>query len=84
MALASNTDFAALADYLGDPRLAAAFLDGLVDGAVIQGSAIKTTQPKCPSGTSMVEKVIPLAGEDDTQRSALGWRAGSGDARPGA
>ena len=34
-ALATNIDFAAWADYLGDPPLAAAFLDRLVDGAVI-------------------------------------------------
>ena len=34
-ALATNIDFGAWADYLGDPPLAAAFLDRLVDGAVI-------------------------------------------------
>jgi DNA replication protein DnaC len=34
-ALATNIDFSAWADYLGDPPLAAAFLDRLVDGAVI-------------------------------------------------
>ena len=34
-ALATNIDFGAWADYLGDPPLAAAFLDWLVDGAVI-------------------------------------------------
>jgi DNA replication protein DnaC len=34
-ALATNIDFAAWADYLGDPPLAAAFLDRLVDGAVV-------------------------------------------------
>jgi DNA replication protein DnaC len=34
-ALATNIDFNAWADYLGDPPLAAAFLDRLVDGAVI-------------------------------------------------
>jgi DNA replication protein DnaC len=34
-ALATNIDFAAWADYLGDPPLATAFLDRLVDGAVI-------------------------------------------------
>jgi DNA replication protein DnaC len=34
-ALATNIDFAAWADYLGDPPLASAFLDRLVDGAVI-------------------------------------------------
>jgi DNA replication protein DnaC len=33
--LATNIDFAAWADYLGDPPLATAFLDRLVDGAVI-------------------------------------------------
>jgi DNA replication protein DnaC len=34
-ALATNIDFKAWADYLGDPPLAAAFLDRLVDNAVI-------------------------------------------------
>jgi len=34
-ALATNIDFGAWADYLGDPPLATAFLDRLVDGAVI-------------------------------------------------
>jgi DNA replication protein DnaC len=34
-ALATNIDFGAWAEYLGDPPLAAAFLDRLVDGAVI-------------------------------------------------
>jgi DNA replication protein DnaC len=34
-ALATNIDFKAWADYLGDPPLAAAFLDRLVDGAVV-------------------------------------------------
>ena len=34
-ALATNMDFGAWADYLGDPLLATAFLDRLVDGAVI-------------------------------------------------
>jgi DNA replication protein DnaC len=34
-ALATNIDFSAWADYLGDPPLATAFLDRLVDGAVI-------------------------------------------------
>jgi DNA replication protein DnaC len=34
-ALATNIDFSAWADYLGDPLLAAAFLDRLVDGAMI-------------------------------------------------
>ena len=34
-ALATNIDFGAWADYLGDPPLAAAFLDRLVDGAVV-------------------------------------------------
>ena len=34
-ALATNIDFTAWANYLGDPPLAMAFLDRLVDGAVI-------------------------------------------------
>jgi len=34
-ALATNIDFTAWADYLGDPPLAAAFLDRLVDGALV-------------------------------------------------
>jgi DNA replication protein DnaC len=34
-ALATNIDFTAWADYLGDPPLASAFLDRLVDGALI-------------------------------------------------
>ena len=34
-ALATNVDFTTWAEYLGDPPLAAAFLDRLVDGAVI-------------------------------------------------
>ena len=33
--LATNIEFKAWADYLGDPPLATAFLDRLVDGAVI-------------------------------------------------
>ena len=34
-ALATNIDFSMWGDYLGDPPLATAFLDRLVDGAVI-------------------------------------------------
>lgn len=34
-ALATNIDFEAWADYLGDPPLATAFLDRVVDGAII-------------------------------------------------
>jgi DNA replication protein DnaC len=34
-ALATNIDFGAWADYLGDPPLATAFLDRIVDGAII-------------------------------------------------
>ena len=34
-ALATNIDFDAWADYLGDPPLAMAFLDRVVDGAII-------------------------------------------------
>ena len=34
-ALVSNIDFDAWSDYLGDPPLAMAFLDRLVDGAII-------------------------------------------------
>lgn len=34
-ALATNIDFAAWGDYLGDPPLATAFLDRVVDGAII-------------------------------------------------
>ena len=34
-ALATNIDFKAWADYLGDPPLATAFIDWLVEGAVI-------------------------------------------------
>jgi DNA replication protein DnaC len=34
-ALATNIEFKAWGDYLGDPPLATAFLDRLVDGAVI-------------------------------------------------
>ncbi len=34
-ALATNVDFEAWAEYLGDPPLAMAFLDRVVDGAII-------------------------------------------------
>ena len=34
-ALVTNIDFEAWGDYLGDPPLAMAFLDRLVDGAII-------------------------------------------------
>lgn len=57
-ALVSNIDFDAWADYLGDPPLAMAFLDRLVDGAIIlkingksyrahrgQAKSVKNKQP---------------------------------------
>lgn len=51
-ALATNIDFDAWSDYLGDPPLAMAFLDRVVDGAVllkIQGKSYRAHRVKKPS-----------------------------------
>ena len=53
-ALMTNVDFAAWADYLGDPPLAMALLDRIVDGAIILKIAGKSYRAhRCkPRGTS--------------------------------
>lgn len=51
-ALISNIDFDAWAEYLGDPPLAMAFLDRLVDGAIIvkiKGKSYRAARRKTPS-----------------------------------
>jgi DNA replication protein DnaC len=48
-ALATNIDFDAWADYLGDPPLATAFLDRIVDGAIILKIAGKSYRAHRPS-----------------------------------
>jgi DNA replication protein DnaC len=58
-ALATNIDFEAWAEYLGDPPLAMAFLDRVVDGAIllkIRGKSYRAHRAKKP----------PKAAESDT------------------
>jgi DNA replication protein DnaC len=56
-ALVTNIDFEAWGDYLGDPPLAMAFLDRVVDGAIIlkingkSYRAYRARQPKCNTTT---------------------------------
>ena len=53
-ALATNIDFEAWSDYLGDPPLAMAFLDRVVDGAIllkIRGKSYRAHRAKKPSGS---------------------------------
>jgi DNA replication protein DnaC len=53
-ALATNIDFKVWGDYLGDPPLATAFLDRLVDGAVIlklTGRSYRASRSKPMLGT---------------------------------
>ena len=50
-ALATNIDFDAWADYLGDPPLATALLDRIVDGAIIlkiAGKSYRAHRPDPP------------------------------------
>jgi DNA replication protein DnaC len=57
-ALATNIDFAVWADYLGDPPLATAFLDRLVDGAVIlklTGRSYRAHRAGCASEAGRTE-----------------------------
>jgi len=54
-ALATNIDFEAWSEYLGDPPLAMAFLDRVVDGAIllkIRGKSYRAHRAKKPSGQS--------------------------------
>ncbi|NQT37598.1 MAG: ATP-binding protein [Planctomycetes bacterium] len=54
-ALATNIDFEAWSDYLGDPPLAMAFLDRVVDGAIllkIRGKSYRAHRAKKPLGPS--------------------------------
>jgi DNA replication protein DnaC len=54
-ALATNIDFEAWTEYLGDPPLAMAFLDRVVDGAIllkIRGKSYRAHRAKRPSGPS--------------------------------
>ena len=54
-ALATNIDFEAWSEYLGDPPLAMAFLDRVVDGAIllkIRGKSYRAHRAKRPSGRS--------------------------------
>lgn len=54
-ALATNIDFEAWSDYLGDPPLAMAFLDRVVDGAIllkIQGKSYRVHRAKKSPGPS--------------------------------
>jgi DNA replication protein DnaC len=57
-ALATNIDFEAWSDYLGDPPLAMAFLDRVVDGAIllkIRGKSYRAHRAKKRSGQSKNE-----------------------------
>lgn len=52
-ALVTNVDFTAWSDYLGDPPLAMAFLDRVVDGAIImklEGESYRANRAKRVSG----------------------------------
>jgi DNA replication protein DnaC len=72
-ALATNIDFAAWADYLGDPPLATAFLDRLVDGAVIlklTGRSYRAHRARPPPKQA---RPIPL--EDSTSIPRVPHRA---------
>ncbi|HUT95535.1 MAG TPA: IS21-like element helper ATPase IstB [Thermoguttaceae bacterium] len=54
-ALATNIDFEAWSEYLGDPPLAMAFLDRVVDGAIllkIRGKSYRAHRVKRPPGPS--------------------------------
>jgi len=54
-ALATNIDFEAWSEYLGDPPLAMAFLDRVVDGAIllkIRGKSYRAHRAKRPPGRS--------------------------------
>jgi DNA replication protein DnaC len=59
-ALATNIDFKAWADYLADPPLATAFLDRLVDGAVIL---------KLTGRSYRVSRSRPIRGTDEGDRT---------------
>jgi DNA replication protein DnaC len=59
-ALATNIDFKAWADYLADPPLATAFLDRLVDGAVIL---------KLTGRSYRVSRSQPIRGTDEGDRT---------------
>ena len=53
-ALVTNVDFDAWGDYLGDPPLAMAFIDRLVDGAIIlkiKGKSYRGARAKQPGST---------------------------------
>jgi DNA replication protein DnaC len=63
-ALVTNIDFEAWGQYLGDPPVAMALLDRLVDGAIIhkfQGKSYRASraQPAKPSGTATTTKRRP-------------------------
>lgn len=54
-ALATNVDFDAWGEYLGDPPLAMAFLDRVVDGAIllkIRGKSYRAYRAQRPSDLS--------------------------------
>ena len=54
-ALVTNVDFKAWSDYLGDPPLAMAFLDRLVDGAIVmklEGKSYRAHRAKRIDGKS--------------------------------
>ena len=54
-ALATNVDFDAWGEYLGDPPLAMAFLDRVVDGAIllkIRGKSYRAHRAQRPSDLS--------------------------------
>ena len=58
-ASATNIDFSAWADYLGDPPLAAAFLDRLVDGAVILKLSGRSYRAHCAGLSRRPVRPIP-------------------------
>jgi DNA replication protein DnaC len=58
-AMATNIDFEAWSEYLGDPPLAMAFLDRVVDGAIllkIRGKSYRAHRAKRASGPSKPDK----------------------------
>ena len=74
-ALVTNIDFEAWGEYLGDPPLAMAFLDRLVDGAIIlkiKGKSYRAHRANRPN-----EPVRRPA-----QRAPWAWAASSSTSRP--
>ena len=64
----TNIDFDAWADYLGDPPLAMAFLDRVVDGAIIlkiNGKSYRAHRASIVHGSTNPKALIALTGRLD-------------------